>query len=58
MALIVIVKYDNLDIGIFVGGSILDKVLELDVLLKKQGINVDIISFPVIKPIEFITIEY
>lgn len=53
------IEYNNSKIGIFVTGSIIDKVHELNDLLKKENIKADIVSFHTIKPIdkEFIVDE-
>lgn len=46
------IDYSNSKVGLFVTGSIFDKALGLMDLLKKKGINADLVSFPFIKPID------
>lgn len=46
------IRYHNSDIGLLVSGSILDQVMKLQEFLEKEGIDADIVSFPVIKPID------
>lgn len=46
------IKYNDSDIGLLVGGSMLDQVMKLDELFKKEGIDADIVSFPFIKPMD------